>query len=66
MKKRITVIGGGAWGTALAIQAVRAGADVELILRNPDLAEQINANGENDLYLPGVSLPGALRATIGL
>ena len=63
MKKRITVIGGGAWGTALAIQAVRAGADVELILRNPDLAEQINANGENDLYLPGVSLPGALRAT---
>ena len=63
MKKRLTVIGGGAWGTALAIQAVRAGADVELILRNPDLAEQINANGENDLYLPGVSLPGALRAT---
>ncbi|NIZ00577.1 NAD(P)H-dependent glycerol-3-phosphate dehydrogenase [Thalassospira lucentensis] len=63
MKKRITVIGGGAWGTALAVQAVRAGADVELVLRNPDLAEHINANGENDLYLPGISLPGALRAT---
>lgn len=63
MKKRITVVGGGAWGTALALQAVRAGEDVELILRNADLAKRINANGENDLYLPGIELPGALRAT---
>lgn len=52
MKKRITVVGGGAWGTALAVQAVRAGEDVELILRNPDLADRINNNGENDFYLP--------------
>jgi glycerol-3-phosphate dehydrogenase (NAD(P)+) len=63
MKKRITVVGGGAWGTALAVQAVRAGEDVEIILRNADLAEKINKAGENDLYLPGVPLPGALRAT---
>lgn len=63
MKKRITVVGGGAWGTALAMQAVRAGEDVELILRNGDLADRINKTGENDLYLPGVALPGALRAT---
>lgn len=65
MKKRITVVGGGAWGTALAVQAVRAGADVELVLRNADLAEQINATGENAVYLPGISLPGGLRATVG-
>ncbi|WP_033070432.1 NAD(P)H-dependent glycerol-3-phosphate dehydrogenase [Thalassospira australica] len=64
MRKRITVVGGGAWGTALALQAVRAGEDVELILRNADLADRINVNGQNDLYLPGVDLPGALRATI--
>lgn len=63
MKKRITVVGGGAWGTALAVQAVRAGEDVELILRNEDLADQINTKGENDLYLPGIELPRALRAT---
>ena len=59
MKKRITVVGGGAWGTALAVQAVRAGEDVELILRNEELADRINTKGENDLYLPGVELPGS-------
>lgn len=63
MKKRITVVGGGAWGTALAVQAVRAGEDVELVLRNEELADRINTTGENDLYLPGIELPGALRAT---
>ncbi|MCC9621027.1 NAD(P)-dependent glycerol-3-phosphate dehydrogenase [Thalassospira sp. MA62] len=62
MKKRITVIGGGAWGTALAVQAVRAGSDVELVLRNDDLARKINKDGENTLYLPGISLPSELRA----
>ncbi|HAI31903.1 MAG TPA: glycerol-3-phosphate acyltransferase, partial [Thalassospira sp.] len=54
----MTVVGGGAWGTALAVQAVRAGEDVELILRNEELADRINTKGENDLYLPGVELPG--------
>lgn len=33
---KIQVVGGGAWGTALAIQAARAGADVTLVVRNPE------------------------------
>lgn len=64
--KRITVVGGGAWGTALAIQAVRAGADVELVLRDRALAERIDTSGENDVYLPGIKLPEALRATVAI
>lgn len=62
-EKRIGIVGGGAWGTALAIQAVRAGAQVHMLLRDGDLAARMNETRENDLYLPGVKLPSGLTAT---
>ena len=60
---RISVLGGGAWGTALAIAAVAAGRDTLLWAREDDVVTAINQDGENKRFLPGVSLPKSLRAT---
>ncbi|MES2713796.1 MAG: NAD(P)H-dependent glycerol-3-phosphate dehydrogenase [Pseudomonadota bacterium] len=60
---RIVVLGAGAWGTALALQAVRAGAGVTLWARDPERAAAIDAARENARYLPGITLPPALRIT---
>lgn len=59
---KIGVIGGGAWGTALAQVAARGG-DVTLWVRERDVADAINAGHENPVFLPGVTLSPAIRAT---
>jgi glycerol-3-phosphate dehydrogenase (NAD(P)+) len=63
---KTTVLGGGAWGTALAAQAVRAGLDTRLWVRSPELASAIAERRENTAYLPGIELPAGLRATASL
>lgn len=60
--QRIGVIGAGAWGTALAIAATRAGRETRLWAREPAVAQSINRQRENPDYLPGVALPAALTA----
>jgi glycerol-3-phosphate dehydrogenase (NAD(P)+) len=55
----IAVIGAGAWGTALAIQAARAGNQVTLWARDPARAAAIGASRTNP-RLPDVSLPDAV------
>lgn len=58
--ERIAVVGAGAWGTALALAAHRAGRDVVLWGRDVrDMAE----TRENRLHLPGIALPDAIRIT---
>jgi glycerol-3-phosphate dehydrogenase (NAD(P)+) len=59
---RVGVIGGGAWGTALAQVAARGG-DVVLWAREPDVVQSINASHENTIFLAGVPLSSAIRAT---
>ena len=59
---KIGVIGGGAWGTALAQVAARGG-EVTLWAREPDVIESINARHENEVFLPGVRLSAEIRAT---
>jgi len=61
---RIAVVGAGAWGTALALVAARAGADVVLWGRDAALVEAITATLENPAYLPGIRLEPAIRATL--
>jgi glycerol-3-phosphate dehydrogenase (NAD(P)+) len=61
--KRAGVIGGGAWGTALAQVCARAGLETVLWAREPEVVEAVNAAHENALFLPGVTLDGAIRAT---
>ncbi|MCC6983902.1 MAG: NAD(P)-dependent glycerol-3-phosphate dehydrogenase [Bauldia sp.] len=59
----IGVIGGGAWGTALALTATRAGRGTLLWARDPLTVAEINSRHENPRHLPGIPLGGALKAT---
>lgn len=62
----IGIIGAGAWGTALAMAAARAGNAVILQAHEAEVVQSINANHENTLFLPGVSLDPAIRATVDI
>ena len=62
---KMGVVGAGAWGTALA-QVLAAGGDTLLWAFEPDVADEINTRRENPVYLPGVSLSSAIRATSDL
>jgi len=59
----IGVVGGGAWGTALATVAARAGRQVLLWAREDEVVAAINDAHENTMYLPGIALDPAIRAT---
>lgn len=61
--QKIGVIGAGAWGTALAAMARRAGRDVVLWAREDEVVESINSRHVNDVFLPDVPLDPAIRAT---
>ncbi|MGP1394796.1 MAG: NAD(P)H-dependent glycerol-3-phosphate dehydrogenase [Inquilinaceae bacterium] len=63
---RIAVLGGGAWGTALAQAAIRAGRAVTLWARDAALIDTIARTRENPTYLPGIPLDPAIRATADL
>ena len=60
---RIGVVGGGAWGTALAQVAARGGEDVLLWAREPEVVDGINDRHENSLFLPGTALLPTIRAS---
>ncbi len=62
----VTVIGAGAWGTALAQVAAAAKRSVTLYAREPEVAEAVNQRQENELFLPGIRLNGVIRATTDL
>lgn len=64
--QRIGVIGGGAWGTALAQLAAQNGREVTLWAREREVVEAIAAEHRNPLFLPDVPLDPALRATTEL
>ncbi|MEJ0011284.1 MAG: NAD(P)H-dependent glycerol-3-phosphate dehydrogenase [Bauldia sp.] len=59
---KVSVIGGGAWGTALALTAARAGRSVMLYARNADTVASINQRHENAARLPGVKLDTSIVA----
>jgi glycerol-3-phosphate dehydrogenase (NAD(P)+) len=60
---RIGVIGGGAFGTAMACVVRRSGHDVILWALEPEVVEDINLRGRNEHFLSGVRLPEGIRAT---
>ncbi len=62
-RRRIAILGAGAWGTALAVQAARAGNAVGLWVRDPARAHALAETRENARYMPGVSLSPAIRPT---
>jgi len=56
-------MGAGSWGTTFAQVLCDAGTPAVLWARRAELAKEINATRENPSYLPGITLPEALRAT---
>lgn len=63
---RVTVVGAGAWGTALAKHLAEKQLAVSLWAHEPEVVHSIAQQRENALYLPGVRLPATLTATNGL
>lgn len=59
----ISVIGAGSWGTTLASLLSEKGYDVTLWTYEPELADQINNERLNNIYLPNIPLPATLRGT---
>ena len=62
--RRIVVLGGGAWGTALALVAARAGAETVLWARDAETVAAINAGAANGRHLPGVRFDAPVRASL--
>ena len=60
---RVAVVGGGSWGTALAIHLARAGADVKMWAREPEVAEGLARSHRNPIYLTDIECPARLTAT---
>lgn len=59
----VTVLGGGSWGTALALQLARVGHSVRLWARDARFVADMAAARENTVYMPGVSLPDTIQPT---
>jgi glycerol-3-phosphate dehydrogenase (NAD(P)+) len=63
---KVTVVGGGAWGTALADLLARKGEQVTLWAREAEVIESVNQRHRNDMFLPGAELAPTLRAEADL
>lgn len=61
--QKIGVLGGGAWGTALAQAFASAERDVLLWAREAEVVDSINTAHENEMFLKGIKLSPALKAT---
>ncbi len=63
---QVAVVGAGSWGTALAALLTKKGHATRLWAREEEVVRQIQVERENGMFLPGISLPGALDATTSL
>lgn len=63
---KIAILGGGSWGTALAISLAKKGIDVDLWCRNAAQAEEMTQSRFNMKYLPNAELPPKVRVVTDL
>lgn len=59
--KKVTVIGAGSFGTALSVVLARAGNEVQLWAREPEIAYGINNQHRNPSYIQDVTLPDSIK-----
>jgi glycerol-3-phosphate dehydrogenase (NAD(P)+) len=59
--ERLTIVGGGSWGTTLAATAAGAGRWAALLVRNEETARRLQKDRRNVRYLPDLVLPKDLR-----
>ncbi|HTX33587.1 MAG TPA: NAD(P)H-dependent glycerol-3-phosphate dehydrogenase [Bryobacteraceae bacterium] len=64
--KRLAVIGGGSWGTALAIVLASRFQSLRLWVYETALADRMRTSRENDIYLPGFQLPAHVEVSNNL
>lgn len=62
-KRKVAVVGGGAWATALALISLRAGNACALWARDDSIIGEINALQTNERHLPGIVLDRGIAAT---
>lgn len=62
----VGIVGAGAWGTALAVVARRAGRDVLIWGYEPETVAAINGRNQNPIFLSGVKLDSGIEATARL
>jgi glycerol-3-phosphate dehydrogenase (NAD(P)+) len=61
--QHVGVVGAGAWGTALAAVCARAGRQVTLLAREPEVVRDVSEFHENKLFLSGIQLDRSIVAT---
>jgi glycerol-3-phosphate dehydrogenase (NAD(P)+) len=61
--RQVAVIGGGAWGTTLAVHLATRGPGVRLWMLENDLVDRMLERRDNPVYLPGVEIPEAVTPT---
>lgn len=63
---KLTIVGAGVWGSALAVQFANRGCKVNLWGRNQELISQMATSRCNQTYLPNIKLPDNIECYIGL
>jgi glycerol-3-phosphate dehydrogenase (NAD(P)+) len=63
---KLAIIGGGSWGTALAVVLAPKFEEVRLWMHEASLAEKVSLTRENDVFLPGIRLPESVTITSAL
>ncbi|MCI8866921.1 MAG: NAD(P)H-dependent glycerol-3-phosphate dehydrogenase [Anaerotignum sp.] len=61
--KKVTVIGSGSWGTALAVMLAEHGHEVTIWSRRQEAVDELVERRANEKYLPGVKIPAEIGAT---
>lgn len=62
----VAIVGGGAWGTALAVSLGKSGAPVAIWMHEDELVRRMVSRRDNPVYLPGIEIPDTVKPTTDL